>query len=387
VGILSALATVTGPLDWSGTDPLFYQAQSLEVRGVSRAQALRTVVDGTPGRRALATDRRLYPITARQLASPRWRNYSARFYRRRWTVPALTALLSPLFGQRSLLLASVLGYLAVGLLLLALLARRFAPGTSAFVAIVFLLCWPLRSSSLAPGTDSWGLALLLLALLCGLWVLERGVGWLPLWILTLAVLSFTREDGVVAVLAAFWLALRMRTARAAGLAAGGVLALAPAALLLGTSLQVSLAYVENGYNPPPQTSWSYVITHYWPMFRYTLHSDFTFPQAQGWSIPSSLLWYLGMLLLLAGIVTLLRKGGPDPYFRLIRGTLLGAIVYIAVSINYTNLRLETVFIPALAVGLAVLIQTYLAPRISNDRLKEWFSSSPSGSVAPAGALR
>lgn len=101
-----------------------------------------------------------------------------------------------------------------------------------------------------------------------------------------------------------------------------------------------------------------------------------------------MLGYLAVgLLLLAGIVTLLRKGAPDPYFRLIRGTLLGAIVYIAVSINYTNLRLETVFIPALAVGLAVLIQTYLAPRISNDRLKEWFSSSPSGSVAPAGALR
>jgi hypothetical protein len=360
VAVLSALPTALSPVRWTGTDALFYQAQSLEIQGDTPAHARQVVMASRPGRVALATDRRLYPLTARALASPAWRRYSARFYRRRWTVPAMTALLSGALGDHSQLVVSLLGYLAIGVLLYLLLARRFPPALSAGVTIVFLLCWPMRFASLMPGTDSWGLALLLLALLLGLVVLERGLRWLPAWMLTLVVLSLTREDGLVALVAAVWLAVTLRTRRPVALAAGAVVATLPVSLLLGTSLQESIAYVENRYYPVAHPTWSYVISHYVPMARYTLRSDLTFPQAQGWSIPSSVLWYLGMLVLLAGIVRLLRRGGEDPYFRLIRATLLGACLYIAISINYTNLRLELVFVPGLAVGLALLLESLIA---------------------------
>ena len=362
IGLATAVPKLTGPVPWDGTDPLFYQAQSLELRGAGETQARAEVLDSAPGRITMAVDRRLHPITARQLASPRWRRYSAPMYRRRWVVPAATALLSPLFGDRSQFIVGGIGYLLAGVLLYLLLARRFSPTVSVGVTAVFLLCWPMRHEALTPGTDSWGLAMLLAALLAALTVLQRGMKFLPLWIAIILVASITREDYIVALVAVLWMALRTRAARPAAMVAGGVAAALPVTLLFGTSLSVVLAYVENGYNPPPSTSLSYILTHYWPTFRYTVHSDLTFPQAQGWPLWSSALWYLGMLILLAGVFLLVRRGGTDPFYRLIRGALLGAVAYILISVNYTDLRLELVFVPPLAVSLALLVEWVLDRR-------------------------
>src|SRR5204863_2868584 len=111
-----------------------------------------------------------------------WVEYSAPRYRRRWLVPALGAALSPLFGERSLLIVSLVGYLLAGLALFVLLRERAGPWTSAAVVCGCLLFVPLREWSFHPLTDSWGVA----ALAAGLWLLARarasaGRGWLVAW--------------------------------------------------------------------------------------------------------------------------------------------------------------------------------------------------------------
>jgi hypothetical protein len=52
---------------------------------------------------------------------------------------------------------------------------------------------------------------------------------------------------------------------------------------------------------------------------------------------------------------------------LIRGTLPGAILYVALAVNYTSLRLEMAFLPALAVGLALLVETLRAQHTGRRR--------------------
>jgi hypothetical protein len=272
-------------------------------------------------------------------------------------VPALTALLSPVFGDRSLLLVAAVGYVLTGLLLYMLLATRFAVWISVMVTLAVLILPPVRNNLVITGTDSCGLAMLLLALLVGVKALEReSRPLLAAWFVVLAVGSVTKEDGIVAVVAALWLAVRSRTVRSVALAILGVAALAPAGLLLGTSLQRSLAYTENGYNPPPSSSWNYVLHHYGSALQSTLRNDLRYNVTGGHSVPSMVVRYGLAVIVVAGLVFLFTRRGPDPYFRLVRGTLLGAAIFIAISINYTGLRLELVFVPALAVSLALLAQ-------------------------------
>jgi hypothetical protein len=71
--------------------------------------------------------------------------------------------------------------------------------------------------------------------------------------------------------------------------------------------------------------------------------------------------------LVAGVIVLLRQRGGDPFLHLIRGTLPGAILYVALAVNYTSLRLEMAFLPALAVGLALLVETLRAQHTGRRR--------------------
>ena len=74
------------------------------------------------------------------------------------------------------------------------------------------------------------------------------------------------------------------------------------------------------------------------------------------------LFYLACAILIVGMVLLLRRGGDDPFYRLIRGTLPGVVLYIGLAVSYTSLRLEMAFLPALAVGLALLFETLRSHR-------------------------
>jgi hypothetical protein len=358
VGAISLTTEWPHSVRWT-PDGLFYQAQSLEVRGESANQARQAVFRGPIGRHLIAADSRLAPSVARQLASADWVRESSQHYRRRWLVPALGAALSPPFGQRSLEIASLLGFLVLAVFLYLLLVRRFSPPLSAAVASIFLVVGPVRTYALYPLTDIWGVAMLLVCLYAALLVVERDPGWLWLWAAAMAVLSLTRETVVVALVGVLWLALRAPRPRNLALVASGVAVTLPASLLLGGSLRANLAYNESGFQPLDR-SWNYVVSHYWSALRSTLHSDLTVPRVERWSTPHAALFYLCCAVLVAGVILLLRHGGGDPFFHLVRGTLPGAVLYIALAVSYTSVRLEMAFLPALAVGLALLVEAVRA---------------------------
>jgi hypothetical protein len=349
-GVSSAQAW-TGPVRWSDPDSLYYQAQSLEVRGVSQQVALRRVFDSP-----LADAARSWDREHRYARNPEWVAYSVRFYRRRWLVSALAAALSPAFGERSLLIVSLLGYVSVGLLLYMLLSRRFSPTVSATAAVACLWLPPLRWHSFVPMTDSVGLALLIGALIAALFVIERGIRWLPLWLITMALLSVTKENSVVALVAVAWLAVRTRSTRAATLAITGVAVTAPVSVLLGPSLRETIAFAENDFQRPSDSSWGFVVREYPAALWSMVHDDLFLPRLSFWTSSQAMLWYLaGTIVVLALILLLAKSTREDSFFRLMRATLLGAAAFMALAVLYSALRLELVFVPAVAVGFALLI--------------------------------
>ena len=53
---------------------------------------------------------------------------------------------------------------------------------------------------------------------------------------------------------------------------------------------------------------------------------------------------------------MLFTSGRDPFLTLMRGAAVGALLTIAILPNYTGLRLELIFIPSVASGLALLCE-------------------------------
>ena len=130
--------------------------------------------------------------------------------------------------ERSLLDLSLAGYIAAVLALFGLLLLRFRIALAATVAAAAALLPPLTLHSSFPLTDSWGLALEIVALGAAILALERGLGWLPLWIGAIALLAFTRDSMWIPILAVGWLALRSRSRVPVTLFATGVAAALPA---------------------------------------------------------------------------------------------------------------------------------------------------------------
>jgi hypothetical protein len=354
VATLSSVTAWSRPVYWADPDSLFYQAQSLELQGHNRWAALDEVFSGP-----LAQSVRAWNV---KLTQPPWTHYSSRFYRRRWFTPALGAALAPIFGTRSLLVVSLLGYFAIGVLLYALLRRRFSVATSVVVTGICLWLPPVRWYAFQPMTDSWGLALLLAALLAAGLVIERGSRWLSLWIAMIALLAITRDETIVAGVAAAWLAVGLRTRRAASLAITGLAVTLAFPLLVGASWRENLAYIENDFRRPHDTSWSYVLGHYWRALHSTLHDDIFHPQLNHWSFAQTVLWYTGCAVVCLALVLLLLQRRSGPFFTLMCGALLGAAVLIVLSVNYSRFRIELAFVPSIAVGLALMIEA-LAGRL------------------------
>ena len=115
--LLAVAGSLQGPPRWT-PDGLFYQARSLELRGVDRDTALERAFEGPLG----AELRRRDPHRS---GDPDWVRYNAQFYERRVAVPLAAAALEPVAGDRAILDLSLAGYVAAvlaifGLLLLAL---------------------------------------------------------------------------------------------------------------------------------------------------------------------------------------------------------------------------------------------------------------------------
>jgi hypothetical protein len=334
----------SGPSQWK-PDALFYQSQVEEVRGLGHAVALRKVFEGP-----LAAPRRErevgLPAAERRVTSAAWVDYSSQFYRRRWVVPAAAAALSPTVGDRALPSVSLAAYALAGLLTFVFLRLRFDRRVSFAVATVVLVLPALRYWSAQPLSDSAGVAALTGAMIAAVLALDRGLRWLPLWLLAVLTLAFTRDASLIVVGAAAWVALRFRTREALWLAGAGLLAAVPPFLVFGAPLKDAMAYTLGGFDIPQDTSWSTIAHAYPTAFKSLVRSDIDYLTAH----PGTLAL---VLLGLAGLVIGLRR--RDHYTTLARAALVCAAPYVLLLPNFTAMRLELVFVPPLAVGLACVL--------------------------------
>jgi hypothetical protein len=348
IALVAMTGARTSPVHWT-PDSLFYRAQLYELRGASRQAALDRSFSGRDEATVARTQQRQEPGVHR-VDDPAWVKYSSRLYRRRWLVPAMAAGIYPIAGERSLLDVSMLGYVAAGLLLFALLRRRFSPGVSLAVTAACLLLPPLRQYSGRPLTDSWGLALEIGALLAAVLALERGGRWIAVFVAAMLALSFTRDATVIVLVAVAAVALMLRTRRSAAVLGAGVAASIPAPLLFKVPLVDQISYTLNDYLPAHPASWSFV-AHHWPSGIWTVFkNDLAYPN----ELSLAPLVFLGAAVLVAALVYMLvRAPRDDPYYALQRGAVLGGLLTVAIAVNYTSMRIELVLLPPVAVGLAL----------------------------------
>ncbi len=332
------------PPQWK-PDALYYEAQLLEIQGVDRHETLDRVFTGP-----LAAPRRVEeqtkPEAVPRLTDPAWVEYSSQFYRRRWVVPLLGAAIEPVFGTDSLQIVSLVGFVLVGPLLYALLRRRFNPLCSLVASAVCVALPPLRYWAEQPQTDSFAVAVEALALLLAVLALERGGRWLLPWFLVVLVLGLTRDASVIVVAAVAWVAVRERTRRSVAVLGTGVLAALPPLLAFGAPLRVAMAYTFSDFRIPTDASWGFVARNYPKGLRRVQIHDLDYFVDHP----------LTALAAVAAVVALyaIRRSG-DPYFTLMRMTGVACLAFVAVLPNYTALRLELVFLPVIAVGLALLL--------------------------------
>lgn len=427
----------SAPVRWT-PDALFYEAQALELQGVEAREARRLVWLGPRGDDVRATEGGV-PASERRFESEEWIEYNAPIYRRRWLVPALAAAVQPAAGERSLVLVSLTGYVLAGVLVFALVRRRFSRGVSAGVALTALALPSLRHWSAFPLTDSWGIALTAAALLAASLVLDRGLRWLPLWAGAIGALTLTRDVSAALLLGAAWLALRERSRRAAALLTAGAAAALPALLLFDAPLRRTLAIGLGRGRLPESESWGAILGLWWPSLRETLRADwyvfvapghglravavllacavllFVLPPSRGRRLAligcyGYLALVLAMhafpprgvrveafpagLLFLAGLAFLALPRPRDALLTFARATALGLLGVLVVLPNATLFRLELALLPAVALGLAYAVSrpapgtprplSALASRLrAASRRPEARADAPPGAVAPA----
>jgi hypothetical protein len=199
--------------------------------------------------------------------------------------------------------------------------------------------------------DSFAVALETLALLGAVLAIERGRRWLMLWVLAMLALAFTKDATIVLVVATLWVAARRPTRRALALVVTGVAVSLPPALAFGAPLRRSLASVVSGFQVPEDTSWGFIARHYPAAVRGVLDQDFEYLTRR---TPVT-----GLVVVVALAALVLLRRGDDDYFRLVRAAAVGCALVILVQPNPTALRLELVFVPVLAVGLALALDRAL----------------------------
>lgn len=377
--LLAGLAVTTvsssfgAPVRWT-PDGLFYQARVLELRGAAH-DAAREAAFGGPS----AADLRREDPT--HVGDPAWVAYNERFYERRLTVPAAAAAIEPLSGERSLLNVSLVGYVACALAVFWLLLLRFRLATATAVTVATILLPVLTANSQLPLTDSWGLALETAALGAAILTLDRGLRWLPLWIAAIALLSFTRDATWIPVLAAAFVAWRARSRIGLWLAGTGVAAALPAALLFPVPVKELMAFGLNDHRPVTDSSWTFIAERLPGAIVDLVRSDLGFVRQGEWY--SGVYLGLGVLLLLGVAMSWRRR--RDLATTLVTAAAGVAALYTLTVPIFSGLRLELMFVPMAAFGLAAVgerLADALALRLSRSALER----PASAGVTPTSSL-
>jgi hypothetical protein len=189
-------------------------------------------------------------------------------------------------------------------------------------------------------------------------VKDRGPRWLALWVVAIAALSITRDATAILVPAVLWLLIAQwpdRPARRVNLQllGTGIAAALPAFLLGGTPVRDQLAYVITGYKIPDDSSWGFVAAHYMSQLWITIKKDLSYPT--DFSPPVAAALYAGLAVAAAAVVVVaLHRTRRDPYFTLAKGAIPGCILLLLLANNPQAYRLELVFVPVAAIGLALI---------------------------------
>jgi hypothetical protein len=341
VAAVNVRSTFGDPVVWT-PDGVFYQAKLLQIRGAEHDEAF----DQTFGAPLSAELRARDPNRS---ANPRWVEYNEAFYERRLTVPLAGAALEPLTGERTLLYISLAGYVASVIAVFGFLLLRFRLAVAFLVALATLFLPALVEHSSYPLTDSWGLALETAAFAAAIVTLDRDRRWLPLWVAAILLLSFTRDSAWIPILAIGWCAWRLRSRTAFWLFASGVAAALPALLLFRVPARRLLAQLVNGGDLPPETSWSYVISNY-------PEAVIELIRANGGFLRDGE-WYTG-LYLVGGVALLLGLALSGHYRRswvtqLMTAGVAAGLLYVLAAPLFSAFRLELVFVPMAAYGIAL----------------------------------
>jgi len=174
-------------------------------------------------------------------------------------------------------------------------------------------------------------------------LLVHGLRWLPLWALAVLALSFTRDASAI-VAAGGVVAFAVRPSRlTALLGLTGILASLPAPLLFGAPLRESMAYTLNDFYPAADPSWGFVADHYLDGIRDLVRNNLEWLGDH----PVEALVLVGGFLFLPFLRR--RASAATPF---LYGAAVASLVYVLVVPNYTAFRLELVFLPFAALGLA-----------------------------------
>jgi hypothetical protein len=334
------------PVKWT-PDGLYYEARVLELRGTGHDAALRRTFEGPISAKLRARD-------PQKTGNAAWVRYNEPFYERRVAVPLAAAALYPLAGDRSLLYLSLAGYIASILALFALLLLRFRLAIAAAVTTAAAFLPPLVNHSSYPLTDSWGLALEIVAFAGALLTLERGRRWLPVWIGAIVLLSFVRDSTWIPVLAAGLYALRFRSRVPVTLFATGVAAALPALLVFPTPARDLLALLINHSQVPRDTSWAFVVSHYPRAVFELVRANVGFLRRGEWYTALFLVGGVAALLLLA------RRRFDEAWPSLLTAGAFVALGYVLAAPVFSAFRLELVFVPMAAYGLALATERVAA---------------------------
>ncbi len=345
----SVWPTFSDPVEWT-PDALFYQARLLEFRGADGAEALEQTFGGPVSAELRARD-------PGHTGNARWVEYNRPFYERRVALPLAGAAIYPLAEERSLLYLSLAGYIAAIIALFGLLLLRFRLAIAAAVTVATIFLPPLALHSSFPLTDSWGLALEIIALGAALLTLDRGLRWLPLWIGAIALLAFTRDSTWIPVLAAAWCAVRNRSRPSIALFGSGLAAALPALLLITTPVRELLALLVNESEPSADTSWSFIASRYPDAAVQLVRANVGFLRRGEWYTG---LYLVGGVLALLLLVWRQRKGSPSTSL-LAAAAVLG-IGYVLAAPVFSAFRLELVLVPMAAYGLSLATE-HLASRV------------------------
>lgn len=339
--LLAVASSLSGPARWS-PDGLFYQARVYEIRdGLSQQAALTKAFEGPLGARLRAID-------PDRSGNPDWVAYNAKFYERRVTVPLAAAALTPAAGDRAILDVSLAGYVvAVLALYWLLLLLRFRLVVAAGVTLATIFLPALTHHAQFPLTDSWGLALEIIAFAGAVLALRRGPRWLALWVAAIVLLSLTRDSMWIPVLAAVFLAVFQRSRTTLWLAVSGVLAAVPAFVAVKVPMRELLAQMLNGLQPAPDLSWGTIAGRYPGAIVDLLQADGGYVRDGAFYSALYLLIGLGLLVVLA------RGANRGPATLLMLGGALAGIAYVLVVPVFSAFRLELVLVPMAAFGLAL----------------------------------